>query len=190
MRENRQPLPGGQQPLPGGQQEWAGGGSDRWRDSWVDAVQPVGSREVCGRQAQQPWGGGFVLGSAGPTADAQHGHGLCWAGRPQLTQAGGDSSEGRGGWAGWQHWEESSLACRGVSACVAHMRVAHTCVCGARVGGCGSPMCMCTCVVHTCAWGAWGAHVRVGVGCTWYRRVGCICGRACGAHVCVGEEGG
>lgn len=59
------------------------------RDSWVDAVQPVGSGGVCGRQAQQPGGGGFVLGSVGPTADAQRGHGLCRTGRPQLTQAGG-----------------------------------------------------------------------------------------------------
>ena len=48
-----------------------------------------GERGVYGWQAQQPGCEGLVLGSAGPPADARHGHSPRWTGRPQLTQAGG-----------------------------------------------------------------------------------------------------
>lgn len=73
----------------GPQQEWAGGGSDGRRDSWVDTMQPVGSGGCMDGRPSSQGAGGLVLGSAGPPADARHGHGLHWTGRPQLTQAGG-----------------------------------------------------------------------------------------------------
>lgn len=65
------------------------------------------------------------------------------------------------GWAGWQHWAESSLACRGVSACVAH-----------------------TCVWGTCGW-VWFTHVHVHV-CGTHTCVGCVgctCVCGCGMHM-------
>ena len=88
LRENRQPLPGGQQgtvgPSRSGLEEGQTDGGTAGGHSAAG-----GEQGVCGRQAQQPGGGGFVLSSVGPPADAWHGHSPCWTGRPQLTQAGG-----------------------------------------------------------------------------------------------------
>lgn len=91
------------------------------------------------------------------------------------------------GWAGWQHWAESSLACRGVSGCMCGMHLWD-----ASVGVCSSPMCAHTCVVHTCGvrmgtrvcvcvWDAHDAHT-----CGMYLWACVWCTRMCGGGGKVG----
>ena len=67
------------------------------------------------------------------------------------------------------------------------------------VSGCMCGMHVWVCVVHPCTrahvwytrvWGTYGCTCVCGCGMHMvHTRVGCICGHACGAHACVGEEG-